>query len=349
MKTLVLLSGGLDSNVSLALCLSRADVEQVHALIFKYGQSSINEVSKAETLCLAWGVAYTVKELDMGTATDTHKELPMRNLIFIAQAAKLAKEMEFDTIVFGAEPDSTYTDSSNEFINKADQLLKMFSLNLWAPVKNLANKTEVVRYALDLGVPLHLCHSSRSNKVDGECKTSARFLAAVGNLFPNYFKPEWMLKKLGTVQYEWKNPTHCRIYYQDHPQNFPFKYAAAMFTVAAHPALKQLFTPIKVFTTGSWGQCLVYHAEIAGLHNLILPQITHRLSDLLYQPINGDSQWAQWGYKQALSLLPRPRYATHVACRITQGHLAKALQDLGYRVTVPCEKLGICLETSITL
>lgn len=349
-RVVVLLSGGLDSVTALAWLVSRPlwEVERVHALIFDYGQSSSAEVDKAVRICENWGVPFTYDRLDMGRDTDTHKEIPARNLIFIAQAAKVALSMGFNTIAIGAEPDSTYTDSSEQFLLRTNRMLNLFGLDLIAPVKALENKTAVLKQALDLGVPLHLCHSSRSNAVDGECKTSSRFLGSLASLFP-YIDPQVLLSQLKRLRCGQADTSRVYCIHYRSESGAPhqtFKYPAALFT-AATLQVRSAEVPVAVYTTGSWGDALTEALALCGRADCIKVTKTNWLESLRSQRLNCDSQVAQWGIKQALSLLPRPRYANTVSCRVVQGNLAKALNDLGYRVMPPTMSEGIILETAV--
>ncbi len=350
-KAVVLLSGGLDSALSLAIMVSDPEIDEVHALIFDYGQSSQAEVGKAVRLCEAWLVPFTVQRMKLSTDADTHVEIPARNLIFVAQAAAFALSHGFTSIVIGAEPDSTYADSSVEFLQKADAMLRCFNLRLVAPVKLLANKKELVMEALARGVPLHLCHSSRSDKVDGECKTSRRFLDALGSIFPR-IDPLVLLDVLNrlsspSVVSIARPNVGASICYRLTEGSFSFKLPAALMVVGS---MNWVTYPqqVIVYTTGSWGKALKAAQALIGDSKDVAVIQSYWLVDLLGQPINCDLLEAQWGIKQAMSMLPRPRYMPRVACRVTQGHLAHALTSLGYEVVLPNDpRPNLLLETVV--
>ena len=357
-KVVVLLSGGLDSNVTLAHLVAQPveRVERVHALIFDYAQSSSREMSCAEQLCLQWKVPYTIQRLDPAMLcgkTDIHQEIPARNLIFIALAAAFAADLGFDTIALGAEPDSTYTDSTIAFLDKTSDLLGHFGMSLIAPVKRLTNKVSVVHRALDLGVPLHLCHSSRSNVVDGQCKTSQLFLEAITCLLPNGFlSARAILAELALVEAH-HDPSRNIMYLRYNTPTEPssFKYAAALFTVLGSPLMAQGIS-IHVHSTGSWMNDLARVCNLPGIldapHTRLIYHQTEDLHRILNQPVNCDNMWAQWGIKQAVACLPRPRYLKAVACRLIQGHLGHVLHELGYELEAPAYRHSILLETAPT-
>lgn len=338
-KVVVLLSGGLDSVLSMAELLAKpvTEVERVHALIFDYGQSSLVEIACAKTICEHWRVPYQIAKIQLMTGSDTHVEIPARNLIFVAYAASLAMRMHYNCVAIGAEPDSTFTDSTVDFIERADYLLSSFDVELIAPVKFYANKYELVSRALDLGVPLHLCHSSRSNLVDGKCKTSSLFLDALQRLFPA-IEPIELLAQLSKLKMNYDKLIDTYHIYHEYGT---FKYASALFSLCE----KTNWENTKVYSTGSWMRDLSSVAKLLGKSDCFEFEKTGKMADLATQVLNCNSQAAQWGFKQVVSLLPRPRYLKSVACRVTQGHFANALKDLGYKIELPAYRNGAYIET----
>lgn len=327
-KVVLLLSGGLDSVLTLAELVAKPvdEVERVHALIIFYDQSSKIEVEKAKELCEAWKVPYTILHTSLSGVADTHAEIPARNLLFISYAASLAMQMHFNTIAVGFEPDSTYTDSTVVFAERVNELLDLFDLELVTPVKHYENKLALVVRALDLGVPLHLCHSSRSNDVDGKCKTSKLFLDALRTLFSTEPDPQVILKQLSGLRCDYhlaKNTYYVRYVFGEKRQSF--KYAAALFAIAS----KQMWDhKIHVYSTGSWMDDLKAVSTLYGKREFFEFHKTDNMISLFEQELNP----ASWGLKQALSLLPRARYLKGITCRSTQGRLVSALRELGYKV-----------------
>lgn len=343
MKVLVLLSGGLDSMVVLAQCVAGQGVQKVGAITFDYNQSSSREIQCATRICKDWRVPHIVQRIVMHSSSDTHVEIPGRNSIFLSYALAYALQNDYDTIAIGAEPDATYIDSSVEFIRASDQLMRLFGVSVIAPVKGLAGKKAIVEQALELGVPLHLCHSSRSETVDGKCSTSKRFLDSLAELFPR-IDPVTLLTQLATLHTAQESETKFCICYNERNQVYSFKWPAALMSLGAWDGGE---AEVTVFTTGSWG------AALAGACCYVQqpPELrivrTQRLSELLSNAINTNALAARWGTLQALSALPRPRYAPTLGCRITQGHLADAARALGYTVVAPNAKPDILLETAV--
>lgn len=185
-RAVVLFSSGLDSLVSLALLASAplSQVESIKALIFNYKQSNVAETNSAVDVCLHWRIPFQVAPITM-LETDTHKEIPGRNLVFIAHAFALAQAEGYNAVAIGADPDDIYPDSSSAFLVSMDQTLHTLgNYSMLTPVKYMMSKQAVVRAALSKGAPLHLCHSSYSNIVDGNCRPSKAFLDGLASLIP---------------------------------------------------------------------------------------------------------------------------------------------------------------------
>ena len=110
--------------------------------------------------------------------------------------------------------------------------------------------------------------------------------------------------------------------------------------------------PVKIYSTGNWSKAIKYVAEEAyNFGQKEIPTFEYITTDniplLLSQNLGCSSPRARWGMKQALSLLPRPRYAKRLACRIVQGHLADAARSLGYTIVSPREDHDILLLTDL--
>jgi 7-cyano-7-deazaguanine synthase len=352
-KALVLLSGGLDSVVCLADVLEDSDYFEVAAITFDYGQTTFPEIDKARKICAYWKVPHTVIDITLPTKVDSHKEIPARNLIFISLATGWAIENGYSDIVIGAEPDSTYTDSSIDFLVRMKPVLTEFGKTLTWPIKMLKDKKAVVKRALELGVPLHLCHSSLSDKIDGKCKTSKRYREAVMDVVGNLFSFEKLMQELSRLRIsvvDKSTTVFYRKYRLDRQETLSFKLAPALFCLSAyHGDAKET---VDVYSTGNWSKAIKYVEQEA--HNFgtyRTPPFKYTQTDniplLLNQELSCASTRAEWGMKQALSLLPRPRYARRLACRVVQGHLANAAQRLGYIVVSPRDQHDILLLTDI--
>lgn len=211
-KAIVLLSGGLDSVVSLASI--RNQCSNVLALTFNYGQKSFEAEKNASTkiadyysikhkiIDLDWlslisksslTTAETIPYIDkknldnikISQVTAKSVWVPNRNGLFVNIAACFADSFNFDLIIIGAnkEEGATFKDNSKEFINAVNESLKN-SVN--ADVKVLAplidmSKEEIVKLGIELNVPFKYVYScySNKNKHCGMCESCQRLKRAL--------------------------------------------------------------------------------------------------------------------------------------------------------------------------
>ena len=339
MNPLVLLSGGLDSMTSLAAVLT-PDIERAGALTVDYQQTNGREIRQATQLCEWWGVEWWIRQDKFLGGSDPLREIPARNVIFLARALELALVRGFNSIVIGAEPDAVYSDSSVEFIERVSAAFQTFGVKVIAPVKRLEDKQAVLRMALDRGVPLHIAHSSLTSEIDGRCKTSARFLAALGKEFPA-MEPSMLLAALSLIHRSRTSGDPLDLAFGI---GGSFKTIAALFTLASLP--ESANTCFEVYTTGSWGRALeaVSLMFFGGKFKFDIRQ-TRDVQLLSQNILSTKSEQAQWGYKQAFCRLPRPHKMPSVSVPVVQGHLRDALLSLGYRVTD--EPGAVRLKTAI--
>lgn len=197
MGSLVILSGGLDSTV----CMAVSDDVSV-ALTFDYGQRHWNEVDHAAGVAGFYGVDHLVVRLDLtgwgGSAlTDSSIEVPpvgtpgipatyvpARNLIFLSVAMGVAEARDLDAVCLGvnALDYSGYPDCRPEFVASfaatAGLALKRGvegrPVEVRTPLIDLS-KADIVRLGIERGAPLHLTWSCyRGGTVPcGECDSCA--------------------------------------------------------------------------------------------------------------------------------------------------------------------------------
>jgi len=183
-RSVVLLSGGLDSATCLALVTARGD--RVVALSFDYGQRHRIELERARTLAARAGVErHFVLPLPVGAlggsaltdpalevpknALSTEPEanipttyVPARNTIFLAYAMAVAEVTEADRIVIGANAldYSGYPDCRPAFLEAFERVANLGTrvgvtgerpLRIEAPLLHLS-KADIVRRADELGV-----------------------------------------------------------------------------------------------------------------------------------------------------------------------------------------------------
>lgn len=330
-KSVVLYSGGLDSTVVLAEALRKG--EEVLALSIDYNQSNQAELSQCRRLAGYWGFPHKIIKVDL-ERTDAREEIPARNTIFLAKALEWAILNKADKVLYGAEPDATYTDSSLEYISAMNNVMSLHGVKLEAPIRGLKDKLAVLEMALELGVPLDMVHSSRTNKVDGGCKASGRFLRTVLTMFPA-LSPYIFLDMLREAHgYSDRNP-----FFAVAPQTGSFKFLPALLTLAS---VRTMEKKVIVYTTGNWGRAVHYVNHLLEKIESLTIVETHDLDKLKQNNLNTNLRQAVWGTKQALSRLPRPRYmSSPIACKVTQGHLKAALEGLGYTV----DANGLPLQT----
>ncbi len=196
-SAVVLLSGGLDSAVTLAL--AQAQGFETHALSFDYGQRHRIELEAAQRVAASMKVRdHRVARIDLrvfgGSAlTDdiavphersademTHgipiTYVPARNTIFLSYALGWAEVLGAGNIFIGvnAVDYSGYPDCRPEFLRAFEHLAAVAtkagvdgnSLQIHAPLLALS-KAEIIRQGTDLGVDFALTHSCYDPSEDG--------------------------------------------------------------------------------------------------------------------------------------------------------------------------------------
>lgn len=213
-KGIVLLSGGLDSVVSLAVLDKEIDFKL--ALTFNYGQKSFkNEALASKRIADFYKIEHKIIELDwlknitntklvadgevpqIGTGCLDDKVLtqescknvwvPNRNGLFINIAACYADSFGYDKIVIGAnkEEAATFSDNSKEFIQNINLSLKKSTMNkveVTAPLIDF-EKREIIQKGLENNAPLELINSCYvgGEKHCGTCESCSRLKRALQN------------------------------------------------------------------------------------------------------------------------------------------------------------------------
>lgn len=181
-RAVVLLSGGLDSATVAAM--AAADGYTVIALSCRYGQRHHRELEAAAAVARALGVAkhYEVA-VNLGnwggsSLTDPNQAIPtagvttegipstyvpFRNTVFIAMGLSLAEACGAERLALGvnAVDYSGYPDCRGDYLEQMQRVAQLGSragregraTQLWAPLLN-RTKADIVRCALDLGVPI---------------------------------------------------------------------------------------------------------------------------------------------------------------------------------------------------
>ena len=184
----VLLSGGLDSAVTLAAM--RADGYAVHALTIDYGQRHAVEIERAARLAAHYGAEHRVVSLDLrafgGSALTAELSVPKdrpegagggipityvpaRNTIFLSLALAWAEVLGAEAIALGvnAVDYSGYPDCRPEYLAAFARLARLATRVgvesgsaplIVAPLIGFT-KADIVRHGAALGVPFELTHS----------------------------------------------------------------------------------------------------------------------------------------------------------------------------------------------
>jgi 7-cyano-7-deazaguanine synthase len=219
-KAVVLLSGGLDSAVTLFYAIKKG--YECHCLTFDYGQRHIKEISCARMLARRAGAGLktmklrlpwrgssltdrrlsvpsgrTAKEIKAGGIPSTY--VPGRNTIFLSLAVSYAEAIGADTVFIGAhvQDSSGYPDCRKGYLQAFNKVVKSGTkrglegrLRLEYPLIG-KNKAAIIKLGHRLGVPFELTWScyKGGKKPCGEsdsCVLRARGFEEAGLTDPIY-------------------------------------------------------------------------------------------------------------------------------------------------------------------
>lgn len=194
MKAVVLLSGGLDSVIS--MLMARQEAETCLAITVDYGQKARKrEIMASQYFCKFYGIRHLVIELpfmseiqsgllEAGEISEENPWVPNRNGLFVNLAATYAENMKADWVVcgFNREEAGNFPDNSLEFVEAANKALYYSTLN---QVKVLSfvqdmDKVEIVKKAVEMGVDfrnLWSCYQG-GEKPCGQCPSCLQNLKA---------------------------------------------------------------------------------------------------------------------------------------------------------------------------
>lgn len=214
-KGIILLSGGLDSLVSLGIGIEKYGISL--ALTFDYGQKAVEqEISTSKNICDYYKIEHKVIKLDWlkevtHTALVSNEDLPEgidnpeqsaksvwvpnRNGLFLNIAGSLADGNDYDYIIIGAnkEEGQTFPDNTQEFIDKINAEFEYSTQKhpkVVAPLIN-SDKNDIVKLALEHKIPLEFvrsCYAS-GEKHCGKCESCTRLKnALIANGDTHYIK-----------------------------------------------------------------------------------------------------------------------------------------------------------------
>lgn len=175
-SVIVLLSGGLDSTVSLATIMEDPTQHVLRCIAFNYGQRSWPK-EKLAALAISQHYALPLQIIDLdwlrhlvpkeytsefqGHATHLSDVwVPNRNGVMLNIAGSIAEGLGADAVAFGAnldEAEAGFPDNGEEYWHLLNKSLRRSTLNqvfVWAPVGNL-RKRDIVRRGVRLNAPLN--------------------------------------------------------------------------------------------------------------------------------------------------------------------------------------------------
>jgi 7-cyano-7-deazaguanine synthase len=195
-RAVVLVSGGLDSATTLAICGQQGF--EPYALSFDYGQRHRLELDAAQRVAVSLGVHdHRIAKIDLrvfgGSALtdniavpkkrDTEREseipvtyVPARNTIFLSYALAWCEVLGAADIFIGANAIdySGYPDCRPEFISAFEHLAAVATkagvegtkFQIHAPLIRMS-KADIIRKGVELGVDFSLTYSCYDPTVDG--------------------------------------------------------------------------------------------------------------------------------------------------------------------------------------
>lgn len=214
-RAVVLLSGGLDSSVAMAMALAQG-TKICRAITFDYGQrAAAREIQKSNLIARHYGVLHSViplpwfRELWSGGALLTETEalpqpsfadlsdheasaksarkvwVPNRNGVFLEIAAGIAESRGADSVIvgFNREEAATFPDNSQDYLKALSQALSFSTANhvqVLAPTANM-DKSEMVRVAIENDLPLTdiwSCYEGQDTMC-GACESCMRLRRAL--------------------------------------------------------------------------------------------------------------------------------------------------------------------------
>ncbi len=215
----VLLSGGLDSSVTMAMAIDEGYT--VHALTIDYGQRHQRELEAARSMAEHYGVEHKVATVDLsafggsaltdtsiGVPSDTPEDdigdaipptyVPGRNTVFLSMALAWAEAMDADAVFIGANSVdySGYPDCRPEYMDAMQRVVDLGTkrgvegrpIAIRTPIL-ACTKADIVRKGIELGVPFDLtwsCYQGRSlacGRCDS-CQLRLRGFAEAGAVDP---------------------------------------------------------------------------------------------------------------------------------------------------------------------
>ena len=182
MKSLVLLSGGMDSTIAMKLQVEKYGADNVNSLSLLYGQIQRAEVDLARITTRELGVVHGVYsipllgELSKGVSANVDRSLPMptisdvighpqpttyvpnRNMILLSIAAAYAEALGIQRVICGFQIHDSYGyfDTTKHFVEAMNNVLKLnrkSPITIEAPFVEMS-KTDELKLLLEKGIDL---------------------------------------------------------------------------------------------------------------------------------------------------------------------------------------------------
>ncbi|MEO0160979.1 MAG: 7-cyano-7-deazaguanine synthase QueC [candidate division WOR-3 bacterium] len=197
-KSIILLSGGLDSTVSAAIAAKKT--RPLFALTIDYGQRAAGmEILASSRICRALKIKHKIIKLPFfkefkkcSLITDYRSPtnlkdiwVPNRNALFINIAACFAEYYNADLIVtgFNLEEAREFPDNTKDFINAINRTLQFSTLNKVKVVSYVANytKREIYKLGLKYNAPMQHIYSCYlgGKKMCGKCPSCLKLKDAI--------------------------------------------------------------------------------------------------------------------------------------------------------------------------
>lgn len=203
MKTVIVLSGGLDSTTLLYKLIEEG--KEVKAISFNYGQKHAIELEKASETCKKLKIEHKIVDLSNLTEFISNSALtsnmkvpeghyaeesmkstvvPNRNMIMASIAIGWAVNLDYDEVALGvhAGDHAIYPDCRPEFIYVLSLMAKIAnfkSINIYTPFLNLS-KGDIVKIGTKLNVDYSLTRTcyQKSEEPCGKCGSDIERLEA---------------------------------------------------------------------------------------------------------------------------------------------------------------------------
>ena len=206
MDSIVLLSGGLDSAVS--LWWAKKNFESVIAVSINYFKRSAKEIEATKNLSNAAGIKVIFVDLpfvrefsDIEDKYEIKKRnlppvyIPSKNILYYSVAANIAETMGINKLIGGHNKldYETFPDSSPEYIKSLNKAFGLASnIEILTPLAHL-DKTGIIKLAREFNVPLELtwtCYRDveiACGECDG-CKTRLEAFSELKMVDPIHYK-----------------------------------------------------------------------------------------------------------------------------------------------------------------